>query len=225
MLSFVYLANPDELPTLEQVYPLANPEGHQTVRTAVAAALLRLRPLAPIPAAQTVDGVTVYYLNFCNLYVQVLLAELSPQLANLQFTLVGKLVGPNIVEAPNEAMLTPIIMKQLTVALSTINRYVFDFLRKAYVLDELKPPPPPLEDFQALFYYQRIYFPHFDDNQFANHINVPVQTLRNWRVQAGMTQQHLRPSHIDWNQIYPGMPDAEVPRWAREEKRRKRRRS
>ncbi len=69
MQNFVYTIDPAALPTVELVYPLASPEGHQTVRTAVAAALMRLRPLARIPAAETTNGVTAYYLSFCNVYV------------------------------------------------------------------------------------------------------------------------------------------------------------
>jgi hypothetical protein len=159
MQSFVYMIDPAALPTVEMVYPLASPEGHQTVRTAVVAALMRLRPLSHIPAAETVDGVTVYYLNFCNVYVQILLVQLSERLSNLQITIVGRLVDSRTVQAIDETMLTPQIMKEVATILNAVDRYVQDFLRKV-LLDEIKPPPPPLDHHQTLFYYHRIYFPH-----------------------------------------------------------------
>jgi hypothetical protein len=222
MTDFVFMADPTALPTVEMVYPLASPEGHQTVRTAVLAALTRLRPLSPIPAAETTDGVTVYYLSFCNIYVQLLIVQISERLANLQITIVGKLVNPRTLQMADESLLTPTIMKEITVVLQTVDRFVQDSLRKTYVLDELKPPAPPLDDLQALFYYQRIYFPHLDDVKFSEHIKVPIQTLRNWRNASGMTQRNFRPTAIDWSEVRPNMDGSTIPRWAKEDPQRRR---
>lgn len=224
MQSFVYTIDPGALPTVEMVYPLASPEGHQTVRTAVAAAMMRLRPLSVIPAAETTDGLTAYYLSFCNVYVQILIAQVTPKLANLQITIVGRLVDPRTIQVVDETMLTPQIMKEIAIILQTVDRYAQDFLRKAYLLDELKPPPPPLDNHQALFYYQRIYFPHLDDNQFSQRIGVPVPTLRNWRNAAGMTQGNFRPMAIDWSLVHPDMTEADQRAFNQRQKERRRRR-
>jgi hypothetical protein len=224
MQSFVYMIDPAALPTVEMVYPLASPEGHQTVRTAVVAALMRLRPLSFIPAAETVDGVTAYYLSFCNVYVQILLVQLSERLSTLQITIVGKLVDAHTVQVVDETLLTPQIMKEVATIFNTVDRYVQDFLRKVYLLDELKPPPPPLDNHQALFYYHRIYFPHLDDNQFSEHVDVPLPTLRNWRHKVGMTQGNFRPVSIDWSLVRPNMTDEDFDQLKKRQKERKRRR-
>lgn len=121
MQSFVYMIDPAALPTVELVYPLASPEGHQTVRTAVAVSLMRLRPLARIPAAETTDGVAGYYLSFCNVYVQILIAQVTPRLANLQITIVGRLVDPRTVQVVDETMLTPQIMEQIATIFNTVD--------------------------------------------------------------------------------------------------------
>jgi hypothetical protein len=224
MQSFVYMIDPAALPTVEMVYPLATPEGHQTVRTAVVAALMRLRPLSMIPAAETVDGVTAYYLSFCNVYVQILVVQLSERLSNVQITIVGRLVDSRIVQIIDETMLTSQIMKEVATIFNAVDRYGQDFLRKAYLLDELKPPPPPLENHQALFYYHRIYFPHLDDNQFSQLVEVPLQTLRNWRSKVGMIQGNFRPVPIDWSLVRPDMADESFEQFMKRQKERKRRR-
>jgi hypothetical protein len=224
MTSFVYIADPCGLPTVEMVFPLASPAGHKTVRTGVACALMRLRPLASIPAAETTDGLTVYYLRYNNVYVQFIIAEVTELLANLQITIVGKLVGPHIVQLPDESLLVPEIIKEITVVLNAVDRSVVDFLRKAYTLDELKPPAPPLEDIAALVYYHRIYFPLLTDEEFAKQVHISVQTYRNRRAASGLTQHNFRPSPIDWSEVRPDMPEELIPRWAREKPKRRRKR-
>jgi len=223
-MRFLHTYPPDSHPTVEMVYPLASHEGHQIIRTAVVAALKRLRPLSPVPTTAMQEGVTGYYLAFGNLFVQILVVQLTDLLANVQVTITGKLTDSDKFEEADETLQTPLIMDQIAIVLGAIERYAQDFLRKAYLLDELKPPPPPLDDHQALFYYQRIYFPHLDDNQFSEHVGVPVPTLRNWRHAAGMTQGSFRPVPLDWGLIRPGMSDDEFAQFKNKHKERRRKR-
>jgi hypothetical protein len=224
MMRLVHFFDPGSHAPIEMVFPLAKPEGHQAVRTAIVAALLRMRPLAAPLAGKTTEGVTPYYLVFSNVVVQFLVIEVTELLANVQVTIVGKQNGPGPYEQFDETLLTPAILEEIAIVFGAIDLYVQDFLRKAYLLDELKPPPPPLDNHQALFYYQRIYFPHLDDNQFSQYVEVPLPTLRNWRHKVGMTQGQLRPVPFDWSLVRPDMTDEDFQEFLRRQKEQRRKR-
>lgn len=215
------IRNPTDPPDIDLTFPLTRSEGHDAVNTAVTNALFQITG-GKIIEYKSMNGVSSYMFLYKNICLQILVVRVSEYIASFQQNIVGYVTDGELNEMTEQEFFTPEVIHTLTSILQAVFDTVSSHLRKIYTIDELKPPPPPYDDHVSLFLYQRIYFPNLTDEEFGLRINVPVQTLRNWRSQAGMSSRMFRPATIDWSKIQLGVTPLEDLPWGKDILKRER---
>jgi hypothetical protein len=161
------------------VYPLAHAGAIETIKAAVALAASLIKPGDKL-SREDHHEFTRFLICFGPTVTQASIIRVEELIANVRIDVVGALV-PAAFATKHEPAGHHDVIAGASFIMQVIDERVEDLLRKGVSLNDLKPPPPSINNMWAVFNWQRIYYPEMSEEELAAAVHLSPQTIRNER--------------------------------------------